>query len=227
MGSFRSKRYPTPDKRGVHGDVCILLSGGIDSITLAYKAMNEDRLGAAIYIDYGHPATRMEQWLASKFISERQIAGHNFTIPMSWHPGIGLREPGSIGPMVIPGRNGLMLTLACQWAQNYTKLKEVWFGATLDDEKEYADCRMEFVHAINQMLAASELGITVKAPFHGMSKAEVVTLALELEVPLDLTWSCYTPVDLVNRPGGPPSAKPCGTCNACIQRAEAIKAART
>jgi 7-cyano-7-deazaguanine synthase len=46
-----------------------------------------------------------------------------------------------------------------------------------------------------------------------MGKLEVVRLALELGVPLELTWSCWREGDFH-----------CGVCDGCVKRKEVFKA---
>lgn len=55
-----------------------------------------------------------------------------------------------------------------------------------------------------------EIG-TIYAPFLDRTKADIAYRALELGVPLDMTWSCYK--------GG---EYHCGRCGTCVERLEAI-----
>ena len=52
----------------------------------------------------------------------------------------------------------------------------------------------------------------MEAPFVMWSKADIVKKGLELNVPYELTWSCYE--------GG---AMPCGVCGTCIDRIRAFE----
>ena len=54
--------------------------------------------------------------------------------------------------------------------------------------------------------------LQIEAPFVNMTKADVVKLGLELNVPYELTWSCYEGGD-----------KPCGVCGTCIDRQAAFE----
>ena len=83
------------------------------------------------------------------------------------------------------------------------------------DYSGYPDCRPEFYDAMKNALARgsklwTEYGIpvNVETPIIALTKAEIVTLGLELGAPLEYTWSCYE--------GG---AVPCGSCDSCILRA--------
>mgnify|MGYP002171746373 CR=1 FL=1 len=54
--------------------------------------------------------------------------------------------------------------------------------------------------------------VTIEAPFVNWTKADVVKKGLELNVPYELTWSCYEGGD-----------EPCGKCGTCIDRAAAFE----
>jgi len=54
--------------------------------------------------------------------------------------------------------------------------------------------------------------LKLEAPFVRLTKAEVVKIGLRLNVPYELTWSCYE--------GG---ERPCGVCGTCIDRRVAFE----
>jgi 7-cyano-7-deazaguanine synthase len=194
------------------GDVAILLSGGLDSVTLLYEAEHQKRLRAAWFVDYGQGGVRQEGEVCSRFMSEWGLVGHAIVVPIPGHTAM-LHEPGAEGLRIVPGRNAIMLTLVASWAAAYS-IRELWFGATTDDAP-YPDCSAEFVDALNRVLVASRVPVTVRAPWveQGYDKRAVVKRARELNVPLHKTWSCYTPLD---------TKKPCGTCSACRRREDAL-----
>ena len=116
----------------------------------------------------------------------------------------------------VPFRNGLMLSVCASLAQSLFEKDEVtlYLGAHGDDAagNAYADCSTDFVNTMGKAISIGTYGLVkVKAPFAGMSKADVVKKGLELKVPFEFTWSCYE--------GG---EKPCGTCGTCIDRAKAF-----
>ena len=114
----------------------------------------------------------------------------------------------------VPFRNGLFLSSAASIALS-KDCNVIFYGAHSDDAagSAYPDCS----HAFNQaMKDAIYLGsgnqVTIEAPFVNWTKADVVKKGLELNVPYELTWSCYE--------GG---EKPCGKCGTCIDRAVAFE----
>lgn len=118
----------------------------------------------------------------------------------------------------VPFRNGLLLSSIAALAQSLYPKEEVdvYYGAHADDAagQAYADCSPEFFEAINKAINIGTYNkVTVVAPLINMNKAEVVKTGLAINVPYELTWSCYE--------GG---EKACGTCGTCIDRINAFKA---
>jgi 7-cyano-7-deazaguanine synthase len=195
--------------------VVVLLSGGLDSITLATKALSEGRLAFCVVCRYGQPHCEAEVHAATMWCRNNNVVRVLCDIEldgrrMSW-------GAGRPGPRELPGRNLMMLANAIQLslASNNKKVTEIWYGPTLDDRKDYMDCGPEFVESVNRM--AQLYGISVLAPFIDMPKREVVSLARDLKVDINATWSCYEPVWKSWEP------TPCGGCNACILRDSALK----
>ncbi len=91
----------------------------------------------------------------------------------------------------------------------------LFYGAHHDDwaGNAYPDCSKEFVDAMNRAIVEGTGGeLCVEAPFVMWSKADIVKKGLELNVPYELTWSCYE--------GG---EMPCGVCGTCIDRIRAFE----
>ncbi len=116
----------------------------------------------------------------------------------------------------VPFRNGLMLSAVAALAQSIWPDTEVdiLLGAHADDAagRAYADCSEEFTSAMNTAIVIGTYGkVRVVAPLINMNKAEVIRTGLALNVPYELTWSCYA--------GG---ATPCHKCGTCIDREAAF-----
>lgn len=115
----------------------------------------------------------------------------------------------------VPFRNGLFLAAATSYALS-VGAGHVWYAAHADDAagNAYPDCSFDF---FNTMKSAVEKGtggqVELHAPFVTVNKAEIVRQGLLLDVPYELTWSCYN--------GG---EEPCGKCGTCIDRAKAFAA---
>lgn len=194
-------------------NVVVCLSGGLDSITLATKALNEGRLAFCVVFRYGQPHLEAEVHAATVWCKNNNVVRVLFDLTLDGSTmSYGAAKPG---PRELRGRNMVMLAHAVQIAMTSRvpggwRPTEVWFGPTLDDREDYIDCTPAFVSAMNDL--SSIQGITVQAPFINMYKHEVVKLARELGVDIDATWSCYEP----KWRGFTPT--PCGGCNACVLR---------
>ncbi len=115
----------------------------------------------------------------------------------------------------VPFRNGLFLSSAASIALS-NGCMEICYGAHSDDAagNAYPDCSAEFNEAISRAIyLGSGNALEVKAPFVGMTKAEVVREGLRIGVPYKLTWSCYEGGDT-----------PCGVCGTCRDRRAAFAA---
>ncbi len=129
----------------------------------------------------------------------------------------------------VPMRNTFFMTMAAAWLESEA-LSIIENDSILPDELSatliiaanaidysgYPDCRPEFYNAIAESLRlGSKLGTQYGVPFSiatpllELSKAEIIKLAIDLEAPLDATWSCYDAQDT-----------PCGICDACLLRAK-------
>lgn len=118
----------------------------------------------------------------------------------------------------VPFRNGLLLATAASVADSLYPGEEVviMYGAHMDDAAgdAYADCSIEFADAMNKAInIGTYKKIKLEAPLITLNKAGVVKKGLELEVPYELTWSCYEGKE-----------EQCGKCGTCIDRRNAFLA---
>ena len=106
----------------------------------------------------------------------------------------------------------IMLSVAAGYAEAH-EIPEVFYAAHKNDFSIYPDCRPQFVQALRPAirLATAWHPVELQAPFVDMSKAEIVRMGLALQVPYELTWSCYKGEE-----------RPCRTCPTCIEREEAF-----
>jgi 7-cyano-7-deazaguanine synthase len=130
---------------------------------------------------------------------------------------------------VVPNRNMIMLSIAAGVAVN-NEYRTIGFGVHSGDHFIYPDCRPRFVRAANAAIVIGNEGFGpigpqpesaqpsefIYTPFLYQTKADIALRALELGVPLHLTWSCYKGHD-----------KHCGRCGTCVERLEAIDEACT
>ncbi len=115
----------------------------------------------------------------------------------------------------VPFRNGLFLSAAASLALS-KNCQVIYYGAHKDDAagNAYPDCSESFFNSINEAIyEGSGHSVHVEAPFIAKNKAAVVKEGLRLQVPYELTWSCYEGHDHA-----------CGKCGTCIDRRLAFEA---
>lgn len=177
----------------------ILLSGGVDSLVLAETKHRSGEDLAAVFFDYGQPA-RVQEWRSAEAWCEpRGVWLHRCTVDLRGMEAMNA-ETGQSGARVVPARNLVLLALAANFALTHGH-EEIAYGANRADLSGYADCRQDFVIAVDTV--CSILGVRVRAPLLFTDKAEIVRRAQEWGLSW---WSCYTPT---------PDGSPCQTCNAC------------
>jgi 7-cyano-7-deazaguanine synthase len=120
----------------------------------------------------------------------------------------------------VPARNTILLALAMGWAETLDS-DDVFIGAHTLDYSGYPDCRPEYFREFEQMAnLATKRGVEGKssfrihAPLVHMSKTDIVRRGNELNVPFELTSSCYQPTD---------DGSACGVCDACTLRYKAFR----
>jgi 7-cyano-7-deazaguanine synthase len=200
----------------------IVLSGGPDSATVAYWAKCEGYDLYPITFKYGQIAvkeTEAAQKIAAslgtktKIIDLSELKGIFGDVTSLCNTDIPLTSEFT-EPIIVPFRNGIFLSAAVSYAVAICANK-IFYGAHGSDEPFYPDCRRVFYEAFEK---AAQLGtereITIKAPFSDLPKSGIIKKALELQVPLELTWSCYLD-----------GARHCGKCESCVNRKKAFKKA--
>ena len=113
----------------------------------------------------------------------------------------------------VPNRNGLFLNIAGSFADSYG-YDFILIGANKEEGQTFPDNTQEFINAINKEFEFStQKSPKVVAPLINSDKNDIVMLALQHGVPLELTRSCYQ--------GG---AKHCGICESCSRLKHALEA---
>jgi len=208
----------------------VLLSGGLDSATAAAIAIAEGYEVIALSFRYGQrhqkeleAATKIAKHLGIKehFITEidlSQWGGSSLTDESMTIPQDGI-EADVIPSTYVPGRNTVFIAIALSLAEA-KQARAIYLGINAVDYSGYPDCRPDYLAAYQQLAnLSSKAGIEgdapqLIAPLVKDSKVDIVRRALELNVPIADTWSCYQ--------GG---ANPCGLCDSCRIRDRALVAA--
>lgn len=206
-------------------DSVIVLSGGMDSVTLLHEY--KERIALAVTFDYGsnHNAREIEcaRWQCSLLGISHIVIQLGF-MAQYFHSSLlegadaipeGDYADANMKSTVVPFRNGIMLSIACGLAES-EHLKYVLIANHGGDHAIYPDCRPEFIRSMSEAMQAGTYdGITILAPYTHLSKGEIALKGLEMGVDYDHTYSCYKGAE-----------KHCGRCGTCREREEALNYAR-
>ena len=202
-------------------DCVLILSGGMDSVTLLYDY--RDRIALAISFDYGSNHNAKEIPFA-RLHCERLGIRH-LTIPLDFmgqYFRSSLLEGSEAIPeghyadenmksTVVPFRNGIMLAIATGIAES-NDLPYVMMANHSGDHTIYPDCRPAFVEAFDLAAQAGTYnGVRLLSPYCNLTKGQIAARGRELGINYAETWSCYKGGD-----------KHCGRCGTCIERREAL-----
>ncbi len=211
------------------GKAIVLVSGGLDSAVCLGEAARGFDL-ALLHLNYGQRTEArelrafgdladhygVEQRLVVDITHLKQIGGSSLVDP-TLAVETGLPVPGAPIPSTyVPFRNAHILAVAVSWAE-VIEADRIFIGAVEEDGSGYPDCRAEFYDRFNEAVrVGTRLGerLSVETPLIHLDKAAIVRRGLELEVPLHLTWSCYTEED-----------RACGRCESCRLRLRGFAAA--
>lgn len=205
-------------------DSLIVLSGGMDSVTLLHQ--QAERVALAVTFDYGSNHGAREIACAAEQC--RRLAIPHVVIPLSFmaeHFESALLSGADAIPeadyaeanmhsTVVPFRNGIMLAIACGMAES-RGLAHVMIANHGGDHAVYPDCRPEFIASMSDAMRFGTYTRTdIIAPFTDITKADIARIGKALGVDYSATYSCYR--------GG---ASHCGRCATCRERREALAAA--
>ena len=202
-------------------NAAIIVSGGMDSITLLYE--HKDEIAVGISFDYGSnhnareiPFAKMHcERLGIKHITINLDFMHQYfksslltgadTIPEGHY------DDENMKSTVVPFRNGIMLSIAVGIAES-NGLTKVFIANHGGDHAIYPDCRQDFITAIDAAAqAGTYVGVRIVAPYTNITKADIARIGKRLGIDYAETWSCYK--------GG---EKHCGKCGTCVERKEAL-----
>lgn len=205
-------------------DSVIIVSGGMDSVTLMHEY--KERIALAVTFDYGSNHNAREIECARKQCAELGI--EHLVIPLGF---IGQYFKSSLlsgaedipeghyaddnmKSTVVPFRNGIMLAVACGLAES-RNLQHVLIANHGGDHAIYPDCRNGFIEAMGEAMKQGTYdGVDIIAPYTSISKIDIARHGAAVGVDYAQTYSCYK--------GG---EHHCGVCGTCIERKEAFEQA--
>lgn len=211
-----------------------IVSGGMDSVTLAHQLADREHDLYLLSVDYGQRhkkeliyASRCAKRLGAHWqvadlsgitslISASVLTDSERDVPEGHYADATMKQT------VVPNRNMIMLSVAVGYAVNIGA-DSVYTAVHAGDHPVYPDCRPEFIAAASNAAEIGttgllgpgyETGVAIFAPFTNITKADIARTGALLGVPFEETWSCYK--------GG---AIHCGRCSTCVERIEALERA--
>jgi 7-cyano-7-deazaguanine synthase len=200
----------------------VMISGGMDSALVAALVKEKGYQIAALHLNYGQRTEKRELKAFNDIcnhynIKERlvvdiqyltQIGGSSLTDDSIEVEKANLNNI-DIPSSYVPFRNANILSIATSWAE-VINAEAIAVGAMEQDSSGYPDCREDFFDAYEKMI---DLGtkpttkIKILRPIINMTKKEIVEKGILMELPFEITWSCYKNSDIS-----------CGECDSCALR---------
>lgn len=211
----------------------VLLSGGLDSATVAAIAVSEGFVVHALSFSYGQRHS-LELEAARRVAESLRVAEHRIvaidlrvfggsalTDDIDVPKGRDSKEMGAGIPITyVPARNTIFLSFALAWAEVLGS-SDIFIGVNALDYSGYPDCRPEFIRAFEQMAnLATKAGVegrqnlTIHTPLMHLTKAQIIHKGMQLGIDYSLTSSCYDPA---------PDGRPCGECDSCLLRRKGFR----
>lgn len=203
-------------------DSVIIVSGGMDSVTLLYE--RRENIALALTFDYGSNHNAKEIAFAKlhcdrlgikHFIIKFDFMKQYFKSSLLEGADVipeGSYDDDNMKSTVVPFRNGIMLSIAIGIAETH-HLKNVLIANHGGDHAIYPDCRSAFIDAMD---SASQNGtydhVRILAPYTNITKTGIARIGKRLGLDYSQTWSCYKGGDVH-----------CGKCGTCVERKEALR----
>ncbi|MBA4494902.1 7-cyano-7-deazaguanine synthase QueC [Paenactinomyces guangxiensis] len=203
----------------------IVLSGGLDSttcmgiardkgfelypITFFYNQRHQREVEHARQVAQHYGVADRHKIVNVSFLGDigaSALTDRNIAVPTT---GVGEDIPKTY----VPARNLIFLSLAVAYAE-VIGAKTLYTGVNAVDYSGYPDCRPEFIRSLTETVnLATKAGVTskdkikIETPLISLTKGEIIQRGLELNVPYELTTSCYQGEE-----------EACGVCDSCLLR---------
>lgn len=196
----------------------ILLSGGLDSlVALGYSKQHSDyNVELAITFDYGQKSAQQEIKTSKKICDYYGI--EHKVIKLDWLkeitqtalvankdiPTNNFHTQNSAKSVWVPNRNALFLNIAASFCDSLG-YQYILFGANKEEAETFPDNTENFRQQISKLFETSTMvHPQVVAPLINYNKNDIVKIAVENNMPLELVRSCYNSGE-----------SHCGKCESC------------
>jgi 7-cyano-7-deazaguanine synthase len=202
----------------------ILLSGGLDSVISLADAKESHNIQLALTFDYGQKSAAKEIWAAKNIadfydikheiikldwlenITQTSLVNKNISTPVLKSDQLDDYELASetAKSVWVPNRNGIFINIAAAFCDSYS-FTNIIFGANKEEGATFPDNTQEFIDRMNLTLEFSTLQQPkLIAPLINIDKKDIIQRGIELKIPFELIWSCYSNLD-----------SHCGKCESC------------
>lgn len=207
----------------------VLLSGGLDSATVAAIVRDEGYATYALSFDYGqrhrHELEAAADVAQALGVTEHRIAhidlrvfgGSALTADIDVPKHESADQLGDEIPVTyVPARNTIFLSFALGYAE-VVGASDIFIGVNAIDYSGYPDCRPEYIEAFERMAnlatkaAVQGARVSIQTPLIDLTKAQIIRKGHDLGVDFAMTHSCYDPS---------PDGRACGSCDSCLLRAK-------
>lgn len=199
----------------------LILSGGMDSVTLLYEY--RDQIALAVNFHYGSNHNEREAECARYHCKNLGIELLEISLGFIgeyFHSSLldgadavpeGSYTDENMRSTVVPFRNGIMLAVAAGIAES-NGLTRLLIASHAGDHAIYPDCRQGFIDAMGRAIEEGTYeDITLLAPYSALTKAQIASVGKRLGIDYSKTYSCYRG-----------NEKHCGCCGTCVERREAL-----
>lgn len=197
----------------------VLLSGGLDSAVNLAEAAARTEPALALTFDYGQRAAPRESEAAASLAKYYDV--RHKVIELPWFAellpptivdgGELSDERTSDDAVWVPNRNGVFVAVGAAYAEALDASLLIT-GFNAEEAVSFPDNSREYIDAANLALSYSTKGAVELFSFTAeMTKADIVRRAVELDVPLDIVYSCYEGRERM-----------CGLCPSCRRTAGAM-----
>lgn len=208
-------------------EAVVIVSGGMDSVTLAYDLHKQGHKLTLLSFDYGQrhkTELQFAKWHADNLDAEHVVIDISGIKPLLKGSALtddvdvphGHYAEETMRATVVPNRNAIMLSIA--WGLAAANGAAVLgCGVHAGDHYIYPDCRPDFVAELNKALRLGTEGhraddLKIVAPYIDKTKTDIAAIGGELGVPYEKTWTCYEGGEIH-----------CGKCGSCTERKEAFR----
>jgi 7-cyano-7-deazaguanine synthase len=200
----------------------VMLSGGIDSSTCLYWA--KKKFSEVLVITFNYYGRLKKEKKATVRLARRAAVTDFVEVDLpfvkeysEFYKGQLLQEPSDVRlPSYIPARNMMFYSICAHYAE-FLDIRWIIGGHNSQDAEFFKDATKGYIKKINSLLrqglpVIGENVPRILLPLGNMDRQGVISLALKINVPLELTWSCHNEGEVH-----------CGQCYSCSQRLSAFK----